>query len=194
MGHTTNLEIELKRLDEGHIESRRTIIESTCERLRRMAHRMMRRFPGIGRWSDTDDVLQNALIRLHRSLFTVRPESARKFYGLAAVELRRELLDLTRSLFGPEGIGTNHDSDGNKLVDLVSEEKEPHSLIEWTEFHEQIEQLPDSEREVFGLIFYGGLTQSQTAKVLGLSLTTVKRRWQAARMWLKEKNDGKWPE
>jgi hypothetical protein len=31
-------------------------------------------------------------------------------------------------------------------------------------------------------------------KVLGLSLTTVKRRWQTARMWLKEKNDGKWPE
>ena len=88
-----------------------------------MAHRMMRRFPGIGRWSDTDDVLQNALIRLHRSLYVVRPESARKYYGLAAVELRRELLDLTRSLFGPEGIGTNHDSDGNKLADLVSEGK-----------------------------------------------------------------------
>jgi len=64
MGHTTNLELELKRLDEGHLESGRTIIEATCERLRRMAHRMMRRFPGIGRWSDTDDVLQNALIRL----------------------------------------------------------------------------------------------------------------------------------
>jgi RNA polymerase sigma factor (sigma-70 family) len=193
MGKTTELEIELRRLDEGHLESRRTIIEATCERLRRMAHRMMRRFPGIGRWSDTDDVLQNALIRLHRSLFVVRPESARKFYGLAAVELRRELLDLTRSLFGPEGIGTNHDSDGDKLANLASDD-EPHSLVKWTEFHQQIEQLPDSEREVFGLIFYDGLTQSQTATVLGLSLTTVKRRWQTARMWLKETNDGKWPE
>jgi RNA polymerase sigma factor (sigma-70 family) len=192
MGTTTNLEIELRRLEEGHLESRRTIIEATCERLRRMAHRMMRRFPGIGRWSDTDDVLQNALIRLHRSLFVVRPESARKYYGLAAVELRRELLDLTRSLFGPEGIGTNHDSDGNKLNELVSEEKEPHSLIEWTEFHEQIEQLPDSEREVFGLIFYDGLTQSQVGKVLGLSLTTVKRRWQSARLKLKGGPYGEW--
>jgi RNA polymerase sigma factor (sigma-70 family) len=194
MGTTTNLEIELKRLDEGHLESRRTIIEATCERLRRMAHRMLKRFPGIGRWSDTDDVLQNALLRLYRSLFVVRPESARKYYGLAAVELRRELLDLARSLFGPEGLGTNHDSDGGKLAKLVSKEQEPDTIIEWTEFHEQVERLPDSEREVFGLIFYDGLTQSQTAKVLGLSLTTVKRRWQTARMWLKEKNDGKWPE
>jgi RNA polymerase sigma-70 factor (ECF subfamily) len=194
MGKTTELEIELKRLEAGHLESRRTIIETTCERLRRMAHRMMRRFPGIGRWSDTDDVLQNALIRLHRSLFVVRPESARKYYGLAAVELRRELLDLTRSLFGPEGIGTNHDSDGGKLAKLVSEEQEPDTIIEWTEFHEQVERLPDSEREVFGLIFYDGLTQSQVGKVLGLSLTTVKRRWQTARMWLKDKNDGKWPD
>lgn len=191
MGKTTELEIELRRLEEGHLESRRTIIEATCERLRRMAHRMMRRFPGIGRWSDTDDVLQNALIRLHRSLYVVRPESARKYYGLAAVELRRELLDLTRSLFGPEGIGTNHDSDGDKLADLASED-EPHSLIEWTEFHEQAEQLPDSEREVFGLIFYDGLTQSQTAKVLGLSVTTVKRRWQTARLKLKGGPYGEW--
>ena len=192
MGTTTNLENELKRLDEGHLESRRTIIEATCERLRRMAHRMMRRFPGIGRWSDTDDVLQNALIRLHRSLFVVRPESARKYYGLAAVELRRELLDLTRSLFGPEGIATNHDSNGSKLAKLVSEEQEPDTLVEWTEFHEQIEKLPDVEREVFGLLFYDGLTQSQVGKVLGLSLTTVKRRWQTARLKLKGGPYGEW--
>lgn len=192
MGKTTELENELKRLEEGHLESRRTIIEATCERLRRMAHRMLKRFPGIGRWSDTDDVLQNALIRLHRSLYVVRPESARKYYGLAAVELRRELLDLARSLFGPEGIGTNHDSDGNKLADLVSEEQEPDTLVEWTEFHQQIEQLPDSEREVFGLLFYDGLTQSQVAKVLGLSVTTVKRRWQTARLKLRGGPYGEW--
>jgi RNA polymerase sigma factor (sigma-70 family) len=193
MGHTTNLENELKRLKAGNPESRQTIIEGTVERLRRMAHRMLKKFPGVGRWSDTDDVLQNALIRLHRSLVIVRPESARKFYGLAAVELRRELLDLVRSHFGPEGIGTNHDSNGGKLLDkLVADEKEPHTLLEWTEFHETVEQLPDSEREVFGLIFYDGLTQTEVGMVLGLSLTTIKRRWQAARMWLKENNDGEW--
>jgi RNA polymerase sigma factor (sigma-70 family) len=194
MGHTTDLENELRHLEEGHLESRRTIIEATCERLRRMAHRMLKKFPGVGRWSDTDDVLQNALIRLHRSLVIVRPESARKFYGLAAVELRRELLDLVRSYFGPEGLGTNHDSNGGKLAALVSDEKEPHTLVEWTEFHQQIEKLPDSEREVFGLIYYDGLTQTEVGKVLGLSLTTVKRRWQSARLILKESTDGKWLE
>jgi RNA polymerase sigma-70 factor (ECF subfamily) len=156
---------------------------------------MLRRFPGVGRWSDTDDVLQNSLIRLYRSLVIVKPESARKFYGLAAVEIRRELLDLVRSYFGPEGIATNQDSNGGKLACLVSEENEPHTLVEWTEFHEQIEKLPDAEREVFGLIYYDGLSQSQAAKVLGLSLTTVKRRWQSARVILRESTYGdEWPE
>ena len=147
MGQTTDLENELKRLEAGNPESRKNIIEATCERLRRMAHRMLGKYPGVGRWSDTDDVLQNALIRLHRSLAIVRPESARKFYGLAAVELRRELIDLVRSYFGPEGVGTNHDTNGGKIADKqASGEKEPHTLLEWTEFHEQVEKLPESER------------------------------------------------
>jgi RNA polymerase sigma factor (sigma-70 family) len=195
MGHTTDLENELKRLEAGNPESRRTIIEATCERLRRMAHRMLKKYPGVGRWSDTDDVLQNALIRLHRSLAVVKPESARKFYGLAAVEVRRELIDLARSYFGPQGIGTNQDTNGGKVADEhAGDEREPHTILEWTEFHEQVGRLPDAEREVFGLIWYDGLTQSEAASVLGVSVATIKRRWQSARLLLKGKMYGERPE
>jgi RNA polymerase sigma-70 factor (ECF subfamily) len=47
--------------------------------------------------------------------------------------------------------------------------------------------LPDEEREVVNLLFYGGLTQQEAARVLGVSLRTVKRRWQSARCRLYEK-------
>lgn len=195
MGHTTDLQNELKRLSAGNLDSRHTIIEHTCERLRLMASRMLKRFPGVGRWDTTDDILQNALLRLHRSLHIVRPESARKYYGFAAVQIRRELIDLARSYAGPHGLGTKHDTDGGQAAEQQPDERdEPVSLEAWSAFHESVEQLPESEREVFGLLFYDGLNQSDAASVLGISLATLKRRWQSARLQLKEMHGGEFLE
>ena len=187
MGHTTNLRNQLQNLSKGFPDSRNTIIEHTCERLRHMARRMLRKYPGVGRWSDTDDVLQQALIRLHRSLHVVQPESPRKYYGFAAVQIRRELIDLARSFSGPHGLGTKHDSDGGLAAKAKLDDRyEPTLIVEWSNFHTSIEQLPNPEKEVFELLFYGGLTQTETAKVLGLSLSTIKRRFQSARLLLRE--------
>ena len=182
IGHTTQLQTWLNVLDGEDVRDR--IIEHTCDRLRGLARRMLRGFPGVQRWTETDDVLQNALIRLHRSLAEVRPESARQFYALAATQIRRELLDLARSQFGPEGIGKNHQTDGGVAVGSATDE--PQSMEEWTAFHEEVEKLAAEEREVFGLLWYGGLNQADAAKVLGVSLATLKRRWQSARLHLHE--------
>ena len=180
VGHTTQLQNWLNVLDRDDV--RAEIIEHTCDRLRGLARRMLRGFPGVHRWSETDDVLQNSLIRLHRSLASVKPQSARQFYGLAVTQIRRELLDLARSQFGPEGIGRNHHTDDGAAVRSATEE--PQSIEDWTAFHEEVERLPGEEREVFDLLWYEGLHQADAAKVLGMSLATLKRRWQSARLRL----------
>jgi len=182
IGHTTQLQNWLSVLEKDDV--RGEIIEHTGERLRGLARKMLGGFPGVHRWEETDDVLQNALIRLHRSLAEVKPQSARQFYGLATTQIRRELLDLVRSRFGPEGIGKNHHTDGGVAAGLATDE--PQSIEDWTAFHEEVEKLPENEQEVFGLIWYGGLHQADAAKVLGISLATIKRRWQAARLHLHE--------
>lgn len=190
MGHTTDLQNQLKRLSEGCPESRRTIVEHCCDRLRIMARRMLKSYGHVQRWSDTDDVLQNSLLRLHRALATVKPESVRKFYGLAATQIRRELIDMARSYYGPQGIGTKHDSDGGKASEHSQDIFEPDNVAAWTEFHEAVEQLPEAEREVFSLLWYDGLNQADAARVLGMSLATLKRRWVSARLLLKDKLQG----
>lgn len=191
MGHTTDLQNQLKRLSEGCPESRRTIIEHCCERLRTMARRMLKSYGRLARWSDTDDVLQQSLMRLHRALATVHPESTRKFYGLAATQIRRELIDLARSYFGPQGLGAKHDTDGGEAAaEQADPTAEPFSITAWTEFHEAVEALPDAEREVVSLLWYDGLTQADAARVLGISLATLKRRWVSARLLLKDKCEG----
>ncbi|WP_013627521.1 RNA polymerase sigma factor [Rubinisphaera brasiliensis] len=190
MGLTTDLQHELLRLSEGCLDSRRTIIDLCCQRLRVMARRMLKSYGHIQRWSDTDDVLQNSLLRLHRALATVQPESVRKFYGLASTQIRRELIDLARSHFGPQGIGTKHDSDAGKASEQVADDFEPESLEEWTAFHEAVEGLPDAEREAFSLTFYDGLNQTEAARVVGCSLATLKRRLLSARLLLQEQLRG----
>ena len=55
------------------------VIGRSCERLRQLAHRMLKNYPRLRRWEQTDDVLQNAMIRLHRSLAEVKPESVAQY-------------------------------------------------------------------------------------------------------------------
>ena len=151
---------------------------------------MLRTNQRVRRWTETDDVLQNSLIRLHRSLAEVRPESARQFYGLATTHIRRELIDLARKNFGAEGIGANHHTDGGIATENKPSNAEPETAEAWAKFHEFVETLPEPEREVVNLLWYEELTQPETAEVLGISLATVKRRWQSARIRLSETLDG----
>ena len=78
-------------------------LEYTRDVLRRQVHLMLRHFPGVQRWEQTDDVVQNALVRLWNALRDVRPPSAREFAGLTklvalragAGERRAQLARLT---------------------------------------------------------------------------------------------------
>jgi RNA polymerase sigma-70 factor (ECF subfamily) len=194
-GHTTKLNGWLADMRRGDVTARNEVFAHACDRLRTLTHRMLRGFQRVRRWAETDDVLQNSLLRLHRALTEVQPETPRQFYALAAQQIRRELLDLARQHYGPEGIGANHDTDlGIAAEKEVSPADEPHDLDGWTRFHEQVEKLSGEQREVFDLLWYGGLTQPEAAAALGVSLKTVKRRWQDARLFLFEAMRGEPPE
>jgi len=151
---------------------------------------MLRTSQRVRRWAETDDLLQNSLVRLHRSLSEVRPESPRQFYGLATMQIRRELIDLVRRHLGPEGVGANHDTDGGRAAANKPIEAEPESIADWATFHEAVEALPEPEREVVSLLWYEEMTQPAAADLLGVSLATVKRRWQAARVRLARTLEG----
>jgi RNA polymerase sigma-70 factor (ECF subfamily) len=154
---------------------------------------MLRGYPRLRRWEETDDVLQNVLLRLHHSLKEVKPNSVPEFLGLAATQIRRSLVDLARHHFGPRGDAAHHETDrsGEERGSLIKHQAdrtyEPQSLQQWSDFHEQVEALPDREREVFNLLWYDGLDQAEVARVLAIDVRTVKRRWRSARMLIREK-------
>ena len=185
-----SLAAALDRLAGGDLRARDVIIEVASERLRGLAHRMLRRFPAVRRWNDTDDVFQNAALRLHRALAEVRPDSPRGLLALAATHVKRELLDLARRHAGPMSYAANHETNvirGDGATDHhVDRAAAPSDDLErWARFHETVEGLPDDGREIFNLVWYLGVDQKTIAGLLGCSERTVKYRWRAVRETVK---------
>jgi RNA polymerase sigma factor (sigma-70 family) len=197
---STMLQACLDRLAAGDNKARAELLEHASCRFRKLASHMIKDFARVRRWVDTDDVFQGALMRLWRALEQVKPASVIDFSRLAALEIRRELLDLARSYYGPHGHGANvqphnaaGDSRPNQLAAQSDSTLNPARLALWTEFHDQVEKLPDPERQVFDLLWYQGLTQKEAAALLGVSVPTVKLRWQAARLELCRRLKGERP-
>jgi RNA polymerase sigma-70 factor (ECF subfamily) len=188
---TLTVQVWIDRLRVGDDSARDALLMRAFDRLRRLARRMLKGYPAVGRWEETDDVLQNAMIRLDRALRSVAPPTARDFFRLAAAQIRRELLDLARRYRGPEGIGVHHDS--REGVEVLEVTHDPGRLAEWTEFHQRVESLPDEDREIVDLLWYQGLTQAEAADTLGVSERTVNRRWLAARVRLCDALGGQLP-
>ncbi len=192
----------LERLEQGDAAAREELIAWASERMRAIAHRMLRTFPAVRRWDETDDVAQNAALRLDRALRQIVPQDARGLLGLAATQVRRELLDLAKKHRGPESYGANHETNYQRLdgemrakIDDASQSLDSAEKLErWTLLHTTAETLPEEEREVFHMCWYLGLKQEEIARLLDCSTRTVKRRWESAKELLAASMPGQGPE
>lgn len=180
--------------------SREGVTRQAMRQMQVLAHRMLGRYPVVARWEQTDDVVQNAMLRLQRALAGIGAEDVRNFAGLVATQVRRELIDLARHHRSPASDASRHESavvlrNGvavrHTLDDAVARVEEPAEMEAWQRFHAAADALPEPERELFQVVWHLGLTQSQAAEVLGCSLRTVKRRWTEVKNRLKASlNDG----
>jgi RNA polymerase sigma-70 factor (ECF subfamily) len=190
---STQIQRCIDRLRSGDATARDELLAHAVDRLTRLTRKMLRDFPGVHRWEETDDVFQNAVLRVCRALEEVQPTTTADFFHLAAAQIRRELLDLARRYFGPQGLGARQARGagaGSSRPGGPNPEdttRDPDRLAAWTDFHREVEDLPAEERAVFDLLFYQGLSQAEAAAVRDVSERTIKRRWQAARLRLSRK-------
>jgi len=150
-------------------------------RLDKLARRMTRSFPNVRCMVDEDDILQNSLMRFLRTLQTLRPTTTRDFFNLAAVHIRRELLDLARRYRNIRTVQLEAADSGvaSPLEPAAPDDSGPESE-RWVQFHEAVEELPAEEREVVGLVFYHGWTQDRIAELFQVDERTIRRRWSSA--------------
>lgn len=74
-----------------------------------------------------------------------------------------------------ESIHRETGEDGFTLEDVLTEGSMEERLIERIALKEAIRRLPERERLVIDLRYYRGLTQDQTAKILGVSQVQISR-------------------
>lgn len=182
--------------------ARAGLLTASIDHLRYVARRMLGRFPQVRRWDETDDVVQNAALRLHRALAAVVPNDARHWMALIATQVRRELLDLARRHGSPESQAQQHETnvarmDGRDIEKTALAEAPDietiDSLAAWTRLHDVAAGLPDDERELFNLVWYVGAEQREIAALWNCSPRTVRRRWEETKRHVLERFHGEPP-
>lgn len=189
--HVANLLDKLRAGDAGSIQA---LLEASMRRLQVLAKRISHNIPQVKRWEQTDDLVQNSMIRIWKALDKHRPATPLDYYRLASTIIRRELIDLSRHYYGAEGLGANQartsapmDSQYVSPVEnKFDQTHEPSNLASWTEFHSYIDSLDDEQRSLFDLLWYQDLTLTEAAEILGSSERTIRRRWKLARVALYE--------
>lgn len=166
-------------------------LANRCEfRMRQLAQKMLRQYPVVRRWEDTDDILQEAALRLHRALREVVPESDLHLHRLACQQVRRVLIDLSRQYSRRNSFAANHDTghEGIPLRDAPDRADDfvsnPDDLERWTQLHLLASAMPRILRDVFDLLWYEDLDQITAAELLGITTRTLQRRWREARVRL----------
>jgi RNA polymerase sigma-70 factor (ECF subfamily) len=118
-----------------------------------------------------EEMLDAVVERLLQAMRSIRPGTVRQFFALVNQHMRWELNDVARRLDEqPTAVEVRED--------MVPAPDSSGSVLtpEGRRMLEAIDDLPEDEREVFGLLHVQGLMQCEAAEVLGVSVRTVQRR------------------
>jgi RNA polymerase sigma factor (sigma-70 family) len=164
----------------------RELLERAACRLERLCASMLhRRYPRLTRPPtnlETAEMLGGVVEGLLKAMRAIRPRTVREFFALANQHMRWQLNDLARRLDerpaavelreglvpAPASSESGITPDGRRML-------------------EAIDNLPEDECEVFGLVRLQGLTHIEAAEVLDVSVKTVQRRLNRAGLLLAER-------
>lgn len=169
----------LKQLSHGDREAEARLVPLVYEQLRHLAIRYMR-------GERQDHTLQPTAL-VHEAYLKlieqrrVSWESRAHFYCVAARLMRRILIDHARDVKAVKRGG----GDKVPLEDcLVYSEERPGELLAIDEALSRLSDLAPRQGRVVELRFFGGCSEEEIAKILEVSVRTVKRDWRVARAWL----------
>lgn len=105
-----------------------------------------------------------------------------QFFGAAAEEMRRILIDHARARGGLKRGGERRRVPLS-VLDLAAHH-ESEEIMALDDAVSRLQEISASMGAVVRLRFYAGLNVEETAEALGVSTRTVEREWAGARAWL----------
>ena len=166
----------------------RELLGRAVHRLERLCATLLHRsYPRLTRPPlnlETAEMLGGVVEGLLKAMRTTRPQTVRQFFAMANQHMRWQLNDLARRL-------DQQPSTVELREGLVPAPASSDSGItpDGRRMLEAIDNLPEDEREVFGLVRLQGLPQTEAAEVLEVSTKTVQRRLNRASLLLSEELD-----
>jgi RNA polymerase sigma factor (sigma-70 family) len=184
---TAQIQGALDRFVAGEAQAKAELIRISEERLLLLTRSLLRGFPRARELDDTTGIFSESYLRLHTALDEIKPTTVRQFLGLAALEIRRVLLDLVRKLKGrgglkrPDAVALDG-LDSRVVPSGRSSAGAPWDVVE--DLYNAIDRLDEDLKEIVMLLYFQGLTQFEAGQLLGVHEDTIKRRWAKARVIL----------
>jgi len=150
------------------------------DEMRRLAHRYLRR-ERPGHTLQSTALVHEAFVRLTGNALPQWEDRAH-FFGIAAHLMRQILVEYARS--------RNAGKRGGAAIKLALDNvEEPWArpdldIVALDDALKDLARFDPQQSRVVELRFFSGLSIEDTAQVLGISESTVKRDWNTARVWL----------
>ncbi len=181
MTDPTQATVLLRRLNHGDRAAADELLPLVYDEL----HRLAERFMGGERSAHTlqpTALVHEAYLRLVDGAGDDW-EDRRHFLGVAARAMRNVLVDHARTRGALKRGG---DYERVPLDDALAlyEDRVP-DMLSLDEALQQLERLDDQLGSIVELRFFGGLSNVEAGKVLGVSTRSVERGWSTARAWLR---------
>ncbi len=163
-------------------DSSEALLKLVYMELRRQAHRYLQK-ERRGHTLQTTALVHEAYLKLIDQK-EVSWKNREHFFGLAATMMRRILIDYARARHRVRRGGTSEDLPLEEAL-TISVNDSDFDLLALDQALNRLTEKDAHLAKVVELRFFAGLEVPETAKVLGISESTVKRDWAMARTWLR---------
>jgi len=179
---TTAVTAQLNRWgDVSGTDTEAALLELVYAELHRQAHRYLQK-ERVGHTLQTTALVHEAYLKLSKQKSLVW-QSRSQFYGIAATLMRRILIDHARSRHRARRGGKQEDLPIETGFTLAVSDDQ----FDLLELDEVLQRLAGKDAELARIVelrFFAGLDVTETAEVMGVSESTIKRGWAMAKAWL----------
>ena len=171
----------------GEVEARDRVVAAVYEELRRRAAVYVRR-EHAGHVLQPTALVHEVYLRLATQDRTMWQNRA-QFFGIASQMMRRVLVDAARA----RGMGKRSGQWARVTLDEAAAQQSP-AAVDVLDLDRALDELAafDARKsQVAEQRFFGGMSLEESARLLGISVATAERDWQAARAWLYTRLSGK---
>jgi RNA polymerase sigma factor (TIGR02999 family) len=178
----------LARWREGSPDAANDLMVRVQGELRRLAASYLRRERGSHTLQPTA-VVNEAYLRLLPQR-EINWENRAHFFGIAAQMMRRVLVDYARKRRAAKRDGGPEEPLSVSGVPAADRGVDEVDVLALNEALDALEALDQRQARVVEMKYFAGLTIEEIAAALGTSVSTVKRDWDTARLWLKHRMGG----